>query len=240
MRSGRRRRCRRPSRRRTSTHRSALSSAAASRSATAPRTAVSRTVPLTLKPDGSIVIGAPIFDPGTGVYTTLCQVVAEEMQVPFEDVAFEIVEHRRGAIRGRRRRQQAVAHGLDRRVPRLCRRPRPGPRPRRSDQRMAGRIAELSRRGSLAHAISRSGSTGASCCSETGETIIGRASVHETASARMTSFAAQVAEVEVDPETGEVTLLKFTTGHDVGTHPQPDRPPGPDQRRRRPGHRRRR
>ena len=32
-----------------------------------------------------------------------------------------------------------------------------------------------------------------------------------------TSFIAQVAEVEVDPETGRVKLNKFVTAHDVGT-----------------------
>ena len=33
----------------------------------------------------------------------------------------------------------------------------------------------------------------------------------------VTSFCAQVAEVEVDPETGQVTVRRFTTAHDVGT-----------------------
>lgn len=33
----------------------------------------------------------------------------------------------------------------------------------------------------------------------------------------VTCFCAQVAEVEVDPETGQVKLLKFVTAHDVGT-----------------------
>jgi CO/xanthine dehydrogenase Mo-binding subunit len=32
----------------------------------------------------------------------------------------------------------------------------------------------------------------------------------------VTSFTAQVAEVSVDPETGAVKLLRFTTAHDVG------------------------
>ena len=32
----------------------------------------------------------------------------------------------------------------------------------------------------------------------------------------VTGFAAQVAEVSVDPETGHVTLMRFTTAHDVG------------------------
>ena len=33
----------------------------------------------------------------------------------------------------------------------------------------------------------------------------------------VTSFCAQIAEVEVDPTTGQVTLKKLTTAHDVGT-----------------------
>jgi CO/xanthine dehydrogenase Mo-binding subunit len=33
----------------------------------------------------------------------------------------------------------------------------------------------------------------------------------------MTSFCAQVAEVEVDPDTGQVTVKKMVTAHDVGT-----------------------
>ena len=39
----------------------------------------------------------------------------------------------------------------------------------------------------------------------------------EAAEPEVTCFCAQVAEVEVDPETGEVKLTKFTTAHDVGT-----------------------
>ena len=42
-------------------------------------------------------------------------------------------------------------------------------------------------------------------------------SVYEPARAPITSFAAQVAEVEVDPGTGHVKVNKFTTVHDSGT-----------------------
>ena len=35
--------------------------------------------------------------------------------------------------------------------------------------------------------------------------------------AGITCFAAQIAEVEVDPETGQITLCKLVTAHDVGT-----------------------
>jgi CO/xanthine dehydrogenase Mo-binding subunit len=49
-----------------------------------------------------------------------------------------------------------------------------------------------------------------------GESVTGRANVQETGRSHVTSFAAQVAEVSVDPETGEVKLLRLTTAHDVG------------------------
>jgi xanthine dehydrogenase molybdenum-binding subunit len=49
-----------------------------------------------------------------------------------------------------------------------------------------------------------------------GESVTGRAHIEERGRSHITSFAAQVAEVAVDPETGEVTLLRFTTAHDVG------------------------
>ena len=51
---------------------------------------------------------------------------------------------------------------------------------------------------------------------QTGESVSGRAHINETTRGHFTSFATQVAEVSVDPETGEIRLLKFTTVHDTG------------------------
>jgi CO/xanthine dehydrogenase Mo-binding subunit len=49
-----------------------------------------------------------------------------------------------------------------------------------------------------------------------GEPVVGRGSVQDMHPSPVTSFTAQVAEVAVDPETGAVQLLRFTTAHDVG------------------------
>jgi CO/xanthine dehydrogenase Mo-binding subunit len=49
-----------------------------------------------------------------------------------------------------------------------------------------------------------------------GSAVSGRAHIEEHGRSHITSFAAQVAEVAVDPETGQVRLLHFTTAHDVG------------------------
>jgi xanthine dehydrogenase molybdenum-binding subunit len=50
----------------------------------------------------------------------------------------------------------------------------------------------------------------------TGETVSGRAHLEAEGRSKITSFAAQVAEVSVDPDTGAIKLLNFTTAHDVG------------------------
>jgi xanthine dehydrogenase molybdenum-binding subunit len=49
-----------------------------------------------------------------------------------------------------------------------------------------------------------------------GEPVVGRGTVQDASVSPVTSFTAQVAEVSVDPETGAVKLLRFTTAHDVG------------------------
>jgi CO/xanthine dehydrogenase Mo-binding subunit len=48
------------------------------------------------------------------------------------------------------------------------------------------------------------------------ESVTGRSHAMEMRRSPVTAFSAQVAEVSVDPETGEVKLLTLTTAHDVG------------------------
>jgi CO/xanthine dehydrogenase Mo-binding subunit len=44
----------------------------------------------TVRPDGRVILGTPIFDQGTDTYTTLCQVVAEELQIEPEHIELEV------------------------------------------------------------------------------------------------------------------------------------------------------
>ncbi len=52
--------------------------------------------------------------------------------------------------------------------------------------------------------------------SRVGRSITGEAVTRDDAHSPVTAFAAQVAEVSVDPETGEVQLRRLTTAHDTG------------------------
>jgi CO/xanthine dehydrogenase Mo-binding subunit len=173
------------------------------------------TAAITLKPDGRVILGTPIFDQGTGTYTTLCQVVAEELRVPLECIQVEIwntdaIPFDSGVAGSRATRINTIvayeaAQETKRELLRLAARALDWPEKtlafggdeiRRTDREEAIRWPDL-----LARA---------------GESVSGRAHIEERGRAHITSFAAQVAEVAVDPETGQVKLLRFTTAHDVG------------------------
>jgi CO/xanthine dehydrogenase Mo-binding subunit len=173
------------------------------------------TATITLKSDGSVIIGTPIFDQGTGTYTTLCQVVAEELQVPLERIQVEIwntdaIPFDSGVAGSRATRINTIVayeavQETKRELFRLAGRALGWPEDaltlaedeiRRTDQEVAIPWTALLAR--------------------TGESVTGRAHIEERGRSHITSFAAQIAEVSVDPETGQVRLLHYTTAHDVG------------------------
>ncbi|MPZ49535.1 MAG: molybdopterin-dependent oxidoreductase [Dehalococcoidia bacterium] len=168
-----------------------------------------------LRPDGSILLKTPVFDQGTGTYTTLCQVVAEEFGVPIKSVQLEVwntdsVSFDSGIAGSRGTRvnstaafqaAQAAKLQLFHIAAALLSWPEDhlaisGLELRRIDTGEKIRWPDLLERA--------------------GETVEGKAHIEESGRAHVTSFAAQVAEVSIDLETGEVKLLRFTTAHDVG------------------------
>ncbi len=173
------------------------------------------TAAITLKPDGSAILGTPIFDQGTGTYTTLCQVVAEELRLPLERIQVEIwntdaIPFDSGVAGSRATRINTIvayeaAQETKRELLRLA--------ARELDWPEAGLIFtgdEIRRTGQEA------GIGWPDLLARTGTSVTGRAHIEERGRSHITSFAVQVAEVSVDPETGEVKLLRFTTAHDVG------------------------
>jgi CO/xanthine dehydrogenase Mo-binding subunit len=173
------------------------------------------TAAITLRPDASVILGTPIFDQGTGTYTTLFQVVAEELQVPIERIQLDIWNSDAlpfdSGVAGTRatRINTMVAYEAAQETKRALFRlasthldwpeaalTLAGDEIRRTDTPATVRWPDLLAR--------------------TGEVITGRAHIEAKGRAHITSFAVQVAEVAVDPETGVITLLRYTTAHDVG------------------------
>ncbi len=167
--------------------------------------------------NGDITVETPLFEQGAGQYVVLQQVVSEELGVPTSQVRIEprdtdtvqfdsgiggshttriatIAAHDGAAeMAGNLRRLAAELLGW-------------------SEERITLRDERLVNENSsesiaIGDLVARGG----------GSPIVGRGHVRDQTRSPMTSFAAQVAEVEVDTDTGEVRLLKLTTAHDVGT-----------------------
>lgn len=171
---------------------------------------------VTLNADGSVVVHTSIFEPGTGTYTVLRQIVAEELQLPVSSIRVEVWDtdavpfdtgvggSRVTRIAGQAAYQAARAAIQEMRIvaaellgwpeERLTLR---GPEIIREDTGERHPWAALLRRWE--------------------RPVVGRKTVQDMHPSPVTAFTAQVAEVAVDLDTGAVHLLRLTTAHDVGT-----------------------
>jgi CO/xanthine dehydrogenase Mo-binding subunit len=174
-------------------------------------------VTLTAEPNGTFTVISPTFDQGAGTHTILRQLVAEEMGVAVQQVRV-VVGDTDSARRDSGARASRVTYVAGRAVVRACE------EMRSQLAAQAARILECRPEGvefrnthfrrrqdpsqqiSLRKVVAQAGH----CPSVT----IDEDSPYPD---DVTYFCAQVAEVEVDPETGKVKLHRFVTAHDVGT-----------------------
>jgi CO/xanthine dehydrogenase Mo-binding subunit len=170
---------------------------------------------VTLHPDGSVLVHTSIFEPGTGTYTILRQIVAEELQVPIQSIQVQVwdtdgVPFDTGVGGSRVTR---VAGGAAYQAARdasreMC---------MAAAELLAWPEEALTLRGAdVIRQDTGDSHPWAALLQRRGEPVVGRGSVQDMHPSPVTSFTAQVAEVAVDPETGAVQLLRFTTAHDVG------------------------
>ena len=172
------------------------------------------TVEIRLEPGGRAIIGTPMFDQGTGTYTTIAQVAGEELGIPPERFELEVwdtdeLESDSGLTGSRGTHVNTLATYE---AAQLAKRD------------LVELAAELL--GWPADSVEFSG--GCARRRDTSEALAWedllaragqpvRARAHTVANrSHVTSFVAQIAEVAVDPETGEISVLRFTTAHDSG------------------------
>ena len=168
---------------------------------------------ISLSEDGDPQLHMAFWDTGTGSHTVLRQMVAEELTLDTEDVQIVLestakmpyssgsggsrVMHTAGravvnaAIELRGKLVEAASPLLD------------APEDQVSMQN--GRLVAAGRSVTIAEVVARTGGT-----SLTGEAIL------TSEMPELTSFCTQIAEVHVDPETGEITVNRFITAHDIG------------------------
>jgi len=174
---------------------------------------------LSIDADARLTLLTGATDTGTGSYTVLQQIVAEELQVPLTAVtvvqgdtdtaAFEVgpggsrFTHTAGLA------TQAAARALKEALAALVAQ-RLGCAPEQVQFQAGHFIAVDGTSLDLATLTAWAAEQGMVPLTRTGSYLPGKP-------VEVTSFCAQVAEVEVDPETGQVRLRKLMTAQDVGT-----------------------
>jgi xanthine dehydrogenase molybdenum-binding subunit len=165
--------------------------------------------------DGTVVARTPILDQGTGTYTTVIQVVAEELGlladkvriIPWDTDAVSF-DTGIGGSRGTRLASQAAYAAAQEAKQKLL---RAASEIRGWDQ------ANLILRDSKIYEESTEEYIDIDFVVQNcGYDIQGTSGIKDREQLSITAFCAQIAEVAVDVETGQVKLLRFTSAHDVG------------------------
>ncbi len=174
---------------------------------------------LTIDADSKLTLLTGAADTGTGSYTVLGQVVAEELQAPLSDVIViqgdtDTAEWEDGAGGSRLthmagRATLTAAREVSSALIALAAR-RLGCAPDQVQMRDRRFIASDGRELDWDSLLSWAAEHEALPLTRSGSYVAGHP-------VEVTCYAAQVAEVEVDPETGQVRLRRIVTAHDVGT-----------------------
>jgi len=174
-------------------------------------------IKISLNPDGSIVIHTGLFEQGTGTYTTMRQIVAEELSCDPAKIRIDVhdtdsgvpFDSGIGGSRGTRVASGAAFQAASEAKENLLALAAKLLQWPRADIELAGNL--------LVHKRSNSRERWDDLLKRVGRSVIGEAVNRDDEHSPVTAFAAQVAEVSVDVETGEVKLLKLTSAHDTGT-----------------------
>jgi CO/xanthine dehydrogenase Mo-binding subunit len=153
-----------------------------------------------LETSGTVTLSIALPDTGTGAHLVLRQVVAEVLALPLDAVEIEIANTDDFAtdsgVGGSR-----VTHTGG-----------------RAAYHAAEKLREQIQTEAAKHGIPASALAAvARAAAKDGRTLESSHFYDAKAHGAVTSFTAQVAEVAVDPATGQVTVRHFTTAHDVGT-----------------------
>jgi CO/xanthine dehydrogenase Mo-binding subunit len=174
------------------------------------------TVSITIDEEGGITIASAMLDQGAGTYTFLRQFVAEELKVPVDSIQVQILNTDMGekdtGVGGSRatrvygnagyeaviKAREAIIHAA-------------------AEHMDADPEQLLLSDGGVLHSKAEQRMTYAEIVKATGAPISVRGVYDDKSKVDEASMCVQVAEVEVDPETGEVKLGKLTTAHSTGT-----------------------
>ena len=173
---------------------------------------------LTLKEDGTIQVLTPVPEVGTGAHTILQQIVAETLFLPLDQVRVETAseifktDSGSGASRVTYVGGQVVQQAAGELMKLILAAGAKGLGCAENEVVFeGGRVVRSDSDGSLSLVeVAKLGGDGKSA-------LRVKKLLNLSEGPPMTTFTAQVVELEVDPETGQIRLLDVVTAHDVGT-----------------------
>lgn len=173
---------------------------------------------ITVESKGSVTVNLGVPDVGPGIHTVVQQIVSEVLDLPRERVHIRVEDTDRSPYdsgTGGSKSTNSVGTAAYQAVTEIKEKilalaaERLGCKPENITVQNGRYLAPGSKRVSFAEIMR--------LAVEQNRAPITHLSVYEPSRAPITSFAAQVAEVEVDPVTGQVIVKKLTTVHDSGT-----------------------
>jgi CO/xanthine dehydrogenase Mo-binding subunit len=169
-----------------------------------------------IEESGEITLSTAVTDTGPGAYTVMRQIVSQELDVPLDSIRMEIVDTTRvlkdTGVRGS---SSTRVHGGSAYAA--------GRKAREEVVRIAARAMGASpdelrlNNGGVTHARAERRMTLAEIAAANRAPIVVEGHYANPKEGPETSTVAQIAEVEVDRETGEVTVRRLTTAHNTGT-----------------------
>ncbi len=174
------------------------------------------TVALDIDQEGMVTLSSALVDQGGGTFTVLCEVVGEVLGIPVEQIRVQSLDTGRGiedtgigGSRGTRVFGNAAYTAVAKAEEEL--------------KNTAASLMGLSpvdlllAKGAVQHAKGKRRMTYSEIVKAKGAPISVVGSYDDTAKVPDASMCVQVAEVEVDQETGEIKLRRFTSAHNTGT-----------------------
>jgi len=173
-------------------------------------------VTITMDEKGDVVIASAMLDQGAGTYTVLCEIVAEELQVPLDKIQAKPLDTKSGrkdtgvgASRATRVYGNAAYEAAIKAKEEI----------RKTAAQYLGCHFDdvIIANGGVIHRSAERRMTYSDLVKAKGSPFKVEGHYKDLSKAHEASMCVQVAEVEVDCETGEINLKKLTSAHHTGT-----------------------
>jgi CO/xanthine dehydrogenase Mo-binding subunit len=174
------------------------------------------TVALTLDEKGTVTISSAMADQGAGTYTVLSEIVAEELQIPLSQIKIQQLDTQQGTkdtgVGGSRATRVYGSAGYEAALKAVD-----AIKQAAANQMGVAADQITLAKGAVLHPRMERKLSFAELAKANGGAIKVEASYDNNKKVHDASMCVQIAEVEVDPETGQVELKKFTSTHNTGT-----------------------